>query len=77
MSVINDDSFSDVVFVCGNDCYHCHRVILCSRVALFRKLFGVTLDCIESTEKVTLNKEVLLTTNLFDQTSISQLETTR
>jgi len=67
-TILNDESQSDVVFICGRDYYYCHKVILCLRVALFRKLFELT-DC---TDKVMLNKEVLLTTNLFNQATIDQ-----
>ena len=68
MTILNDESLSDVVCICGREYYYCHKVILCSRVALFRRLFEL-IDC---TDKVMLNKEVLLTTNLFNQAFIGQ-----
>jgi len=77
ITILNDESLSDVVFMSGRDYYYCHKVILCSRVELFRKLFRDCVELVTFTDEVILNKEVLLTTNLFDQASIIQHQNAR
>lgn len=39
-AILNDKSSAGVVFICKENHYYCHKIILCSRIHLFRELFG-------------------------------------
>ena len=74
-TILNDKSTADVIFICRENQYYCHKIILCSRVQLFRELFGLLLDHDNMSMKFTsnipsLNKEVLTATSLFEEASI-------
>lgn len=76
-TILNDKSSADLVFICREDeHYYCHRMILCSRVRLFRELFGLQLDHDSMSVKLTgevssLKREVLKTTSLFEEASVT------
>ena len=74
-TILNDKLLADVVFICRQNEYYCHKIILCSRVKLFRRLFGMCLDndsmSVKFTDKASsLNTEVLYATSLFEEASI-------
>ena len=74
-SILNDKSSADVVFISGENQYFCHKIILCSRVQLFRELFGLCLNPDNKSVKFTsdipsLNAEVLNVTSLFKEVRI-------
>lgn len=71
-SILNDKSSADIVFICGENQYYCHKIILCSRVQLFRELFGLCLNHNNMSVKFTsnipsLNTEALKVTSLFKE----------
>lgn len=73
-SILNDKSSADIVFICRGEQYYCHKIILCSRVQLFRELFGLCLDhdkmSVKLTSEVVSLNTVLNTTSLFEEASI-------
>ena len=73
--ILNDRSSADVVFICKEKQYYCHKIILCSRVHLFRELFGLCLDHENMSVKCTgevlsLKSEILNVTLLFEEAKI-------
>ena len=75
VAILNDKSSADLVFICKECQYYCHKIILCSRVHLFRELFGLCIDhdnmSVKCTSEVmSLNTEVLNATSLFEEANV-------
>ena len=74
-SILNDKSSADIVFICGENQYYCHKIIICSRVQLFRELFGLCLNhdnmsVTFTSNNLSLNAEALKVTSLFEEVRI-------